>query len=99
MGKKAKIEVRGRGGQTMYVKKKSSKRAEQAIEDTVSKGLQGVSIFSQLNNSNAAGMERQLMALSAVSLGEDMPIHLFYEPRKSSAIRPPSSLTTSRVRC
>lgn len=47
----------------------------------MSKGLQGVSIFEQLNDSNKKSQTRSLMALSAVSLTESMPIHLFYDQR------------------
>ncbi len=59
MGKKAKKnEVRGQQSATStkqkqkYIKKNTSKVQVKAVEDTVQKGLQGVSVFEQLNDSN-----------------------------------------------
>ena len=65
-----------------FISKKKSKKQTEAVKDTVSKGLQGVSIFDQLNDSNQRGQTRSLMALAAVSLTSDMPIDMFYDPSK-----------------
>ena len=63
MGKNAKKnEVRAQqGGVTStkqkqkIIKKKTTKEQVKAVEDTVQKGLQGVSIFEQINDSNQKG--------------------------------------------
>ena len=62
MGKKAKQkEVRGPANATStkqkqkYIKKKTTKVQVKAVNDTVTKGLQGVSIFDQLNDANQKG--------------------------------------------
>ena len=47
----------------------------------MNRGLQGVSIFEQLNDSDKKGQTKSLMALSAVSLTENMPLELFYDQR------------------
>ena len=63
-----------------------------AVNDTVTKGLQGVSIFDQLNDANQRGQTKSLMALSAVSLTSDMPIEMFYDPSKFVVPLPNCSL-------
>ena len=51
MGKKARIEVRdqptkaGERAKTRFVKKKTSKAAAKAVQETVNAGIQGVTIF------------------------------------------------------
>jgi len=63
MGKNAKKnEVRAQqGGATStkqkrkFIKKKTTKVQVKAVEETVQKGLQGVSIFEQINDSNQKG--------------------------------------------
>ena len=66
MGKKAKkTEVRGpqaaaaapnKVKQKFITKQKKATRVQtRAVEDTVKKGLQGVSIFEQLNDANQRG--------------------------------------------
>lgn len=87
MGKNArKTELRGPTTSSTikqkFISKKKSKKQTEAVKDTVSKGLQGVSIFDQLNDSNQRGQTRSLMALAAVSLTSDMPIDMFYDPSK-----------------
>ena len=67
--------------------KKATQVQTRAVEDTVKKGLQGESIFDQLNDSNQRGQQRSLMAMAAVSLGPEMPHAMFYEASKSVHFR------------
>ena len=90
MGKNhRKSEVRGPASanaatKRKFISKNKSKSQIKAVNDAVTKGLQGVSIFDQLNDSNQRGQTKSLMALSAVSFTEEMPIDMFYDPSKCS---------------
>jgi len=86
MGKKAKKnEVRGpvavasAKNKQKFNKKKNTRVELNAVSDTVKKAGEGESLLDQLSDQNKKEQTKSLMALSAVSFDETMPIDMFYD--------------------